>query len=103
MGEVYRARDESLGRDVAIKFLPDELAADADAIERFKREAHAASALNHPHICTVHDVGDHEGRRFIVMELLDGKALDGRIADGPLPVDDVIEIGIEIADALDAA
>ena len=103
MGVVYKAEDTRLGRGVALKFLPDELAGDADAVERFTREAQAASALNHPHICTVHDVGEHEGRRFIVMELLEGVPLADRIAAGALPVEQVIEIGIEVADALAAA
>ncbi len=103
MGVVYKAEDTRLERAVALKFLPDDLSQDHDAVERFKHEARAASALNHPHICTVHDVGEHAGRHFIVMELLEGTALDQRIASRPLPVDQLIAIGSEIADALQAA
>jgi len=103
MGIVYRAEDLRLGRHVAIKFLPESATADPLATERFQREARTTSALNHPNICTLHDVGEHEGRRFIVMELIDGATLDKVLGAGALPVDRVIDISINIADALDAA
>lgn len=103
MGVVYEAEDTRLGRKVAIKFLPDEANADADAIQRFQREARVISNLNHPYICTLYDIGSHEGRQFMVMELLDGQLLKDRIHKAPLPVEDVIELGSQMADALDAA
>ena len=103
MGEVYEASDSRLGRSVALKFLPSRFAADPDALERFEREARAASSLNHPNICTIHDVGTFGGRPFFVMELLEGRSLKDCIEGGALPVDDVIAFGSQIADALAAA
>jgi len=103
MGVVYEAEDTRLGRKVAIKFLPDDATADADAIQRFQREARVISSLNHPHICTLYDIGSHDGKQFMVMELLDGQPLKDRIARGALSIDDVLELGAQIADALDAA
>src|SRR5262249_49284685 len=100
MGEVYRARDPRLGRDVAIKVLPASLAEDADRRERFEREARAASALNHPHICALYDIGRHEGIDYLVMELLDGESLEQRLAKGPLPLEQALRVAIDVADAL---
>ena len=103
MGVVYEAEDTKLGRHVALKFLPADMAQDAGSLERFQREARAASALNHPGICTVYEIDQHEGQHFIAMELLEGETLADRIRKGPFEIAPLLDLGIQVADALESA
>ena len=103
MGELYLAHDPRLGRHVAIKILPAAFSADPDRVWRFEREARAIASLNHPFICTIHDIGEHDGHRYLVLERLEGEPLDGRLASRPLAMPLLLDLAVQIADALDAA
>src|SRR5258705_11431461 len=103
MGEVYRARDTRLDREVAVKVVAAELSASSEQRQRFEREARTTSQLSHPHICALFDVGEQDGRAFLVMELLQGETLADRLVKGPLPLEQTLRCGVEIADALDKA
>ena len=103
MGEVYRTRDTKLNRDVALKILPDTFTDDPERVARFRREAHVLAALNHPHIGAIYGLDEANGSQFLVLELVDGESLDKRIARGPIPVDDALDMARQIAEALEAA